>query len=263
MFSPAPTPSPIKGEGNVAGIEFLEWMSVLIIKHVEIEGPGLIEDCLQEERIPYQILNLESGLHLPRPDDFEGVVILGGPMNVYEEHRYPFLRKEDIFIKEAIQRGKAVLGICLGAQLVAKALGAKVIKAPVKEIGWFDVSLTKVGSRDPLFSGLPNTLPVFQWHEDTFDLPSAGKLIATSNPILHQAFRYGENAYGLQFHLEVTEEMIREWMKTYEEEFNGFRTPLVPKLKILCETEKKIGAYKRSGVKFFKNFFTTIADPRS
>jgi GMP synthase-like glutamine amidotransferase len=230
-------------------------MSVVIIKHAEIEGPGLIEDCLQVERIPYQILNLGSGVHLPKIDDLSAIVILGGPMNVYEEDRYPFLREEDLFIKEAIQRGKAIIGICLGAQLVAKALGTRVTSAPVKEIGWFDVSLTKVGSCDPLFSKLPKTLPVFQWHEDTFDLPPAAKLIATSNPVLHQAFRYGENAYGLQFHLEVTEEMIREWMKTYEEEFNGSEAPLLPKLKILCETERKIGAYKRIGMRLFKDFF--------
>jgi GMP synthase (glutamine-hydrolysing) len=238
-------------------------MTVLIIKHVEIEGPGLIEDCLKEERIPYQILNLESGLHLPRPGDLKGIVLLGGPMNVYEEDRYPFLKEENLFIKEGIQRGKPVLGICLGAQLIAKALGARISKAPIKEIGWYDVSLTKVGTEDPFFSKLPKTFPVFQWHEDTFDLPSAGKLIATSNPIPHQAFRYGENAYGLQFHLEVTEDMIRKWMKTYEEEFNGSRIPLLPKLKILSETEEKIGTYERRGVRFFKNFFTKIAGPRS
>jgi GMP synthase (glutamine-hydrolysing) len=237
-------------------------MTVLIIKHIEIEGPGLIEDCFKGERIPYQILNLESGIHLPGPDDFKGVVILGGPMNVYEEDRYSFLREEYLFIKEVIQRGKAIVGICLGAQLIAKALGAKVTKAPVKEIGWFDVSLTKAGSHDPLFSRLPETFSVFQWHEDTFDLPSAGKLIATSNPVPHQAFRYGENAYGLQFHLEVTEEMIRKWMKTYEEDFNGFQTPLLPKLKILSETERRIGAFKKRGMRFFKNFFTRIVDRR-
>jgi len=235
-------------------------MSVLIIKHVEIEGPGLIEDCLKEERLPYQILNLESGIHPPKIEHLSAIVILGGPMNVYQEDRYPFLREEDLFIKEAIQRGKAVLGICLGAQLVAKALGAKVTKAPVKEIGWFDVSLTKVGSHDPLFSGLPKKFPVFQWHEDSFDLPAAAKLIAISNPNSHQAFRYGENAYGIQFHLEVTEEMIREWTKIFDEEFNGSQIPLLAKLKILSETERKIENYKKRGLRFFKNFFTRIVD---
>ncbi len=237
-------------------------MSVLIIKHVDMEGPGLIEDCLKEQRVSYRILNLQSEFHLPKPGDLKGVVILGGPMNVYEEDRYPFLREEDLFIKEVIQRGKAILGICLGAQLMAKALGARVSRAPLKEIGWYDVSLTKVGAEDPFFCKLPKTFPVFQWHEDTFEIPHAGKLIATSNPVSHQAFRYGENAYGLQFHLEVTEDMIRDWMTTYEEEFDESKTPLLPKLKILSETEKKIGTYKERGRNFFKNFLAEIADRR-
>ena len=132
-------------------------MNALIIKHVDIEGPGLIEYCLKQEKISYQILDLKAGVHLPKLDGFTHIVFLGGPMNVYEEDRYPFLRDEDLFIKEAIQRGKSILGICLGAQLIAKALGAKVFKAPVKEIGWYDVSLTRIGSRDPLFSNLPKT----------------------------------------------------------------------------------------------------------
>jgi GMP synthase (glutamine-hydrolysing) len=230
-------------------------MNVLIIKHVDIEGPGLIEDCLRNERIPYLILNLNDSIPLPKLDSLTHIVILGGPMNVYEEDRFPFLRDEDLFIKEAIQRGKTILGICLGAQLIAKALGAKVFKAPVKEIGWYDVSLTDEGFKDPLFSHLPSPFPVFQWHEDTFEIPKAGKLIATSNSIPHQAFRYGENAYGLQFHLEVTEEMICKWMKTYEEEFEGTQPPLFSKLKILTETGRKTETLKKCGVNFFKNFF--------
>jgi GMP synthase-like glutamine amidotransferase len=231
-------------------------MNILIIKHVDIEGPGLIENCLKQENILYQILNLNSNIHLPKLDDFTHLVILGGPMNVYEEDRYPFLKDEDLFIKEAIQRGKRILGICLGAQLIAKALGAKVFKAPAKEIGWYDVSLTKIGSQDSLFSILPKTFPVFQWHEDTFEIPKAGKLIVTSNPIPHQAFRYGENTYGLQFHLEVTEEMIQEWMETYEVEFKGLQSPPpFSKAKIMTETEIKIETYMRRGMKFLKAFF--------
>jgi GMP synthase (glutamine-hydrolysing) len=230
-------------------------VNVLVIKHVDIEGPGLIEDCLQQVKIPYQILSLESNPHLPRLDNLTHIVILGGPMNVYEEDRYPFLRDEDLFIKEAIQRGKVVLGICLGAQLIAKALGAKVFKAPAKEIGWYDVSLTGIGSNDPIFSNLPETFPVFQWHEDTFEIPHAGKLMATSASVPNQAFRYGENTYGLQFHLEVTQEMILEWMKTYEEEFKGLQPPLFSKFKILADTETKIEAYTRRGMEFLKGFF--------
>jgi len=230
-------------------------MSVLVIKHVEIEGPGLIEDCLRQENIPYQILTLASGLPLPKLDHLTHLVILGGPMNVYEEARYPFLRIEDFFIMEAIQRGKSILGICLGAQLIAKALGAKVFKAPVREIGWYDVTLTRIGSIDPFFSQLPKTFPVFQWHEDTFDTPLRAIPIATSSLVPHQAFRYGENVYGLQFHLEVTQEMIREWVETYEEDFEKPQSLSLSKPKILADTKLKSNPYKEIGLKFFKNFF--------
>jgi GMP synthase-like glutamine amidotransferase len=230
-------------------------VNVLVIKHVDIEGPGLIEDCLRQENIPHQILTLESGLPLPKLDHFTHVVILGGPMNVYEEDRYPFLRVEDLFIKEAIQRGKSILGICLGAQLIAKALGAKVFKAPAKEIGWRDVSLTRIGSIDPFFSQLPKRFWVFQWHEDTFEIPHNAILIATSAHVPHQAFRYGENVYGIQFHVEVTQRMIREWMETYEEEFEGLESPLLSKQDILVDTELKINPYKEMGMKFLKSFF--------
>jgi GMP synthase (glutamine-hydrolysing) len=230
-------------------------MDVLIIKHVDIEGPGLIEDFLTQGRIHYQILSLEPGLSLPKLDDFSHIVLLGGPMNVYEEGRYPFLKEEDLFIKEAIQRGKFVLGICLGAQLIAKALWARVIKSPAREIGWYDVSLTRIGAVDPLFSHLPKTFSVFQWHEDTFEIPHGATLIATSPLVPYQAFRYGDNAYGLQFHLEVTGEMIREWMKTYDEEFEGSHPSPLSKQKILSDTEVKIEPYKKRGTKFLKNFF--------
>jgi GMP synthase (glutamine-hydrolysing) len=231
-------------------------MSILIIKHIDIEGPGLIEYCLKQEIIPYQILNLSSEIRLPKLDYITHMVILGGPMNVYEEDHYPFLKDEDLFIKEAIQRGKPILGICLGAQLMAKALGAKVFKAPMKEIGWYDVSLTEEGSKDPFFCYLPSTFPVFQWHEDTFEIPKLGKLIGTSSSVPNQAFRYGENAYGLQFHLEVTEKMVWEWMETYEEEFKGLQgPPFFSKAEIMAETKIKIETYARRGMLFLRNFF--------
>ena len=233
-------------------------MNALIIKHVDIEGPGLIEYCLRKERIPYRMINLEAGESLPKLDPLSLIILLGGPMNVYEEDHYPFLKDEDLFIKEAIQRGKMILGICLGAQLIAKALGAKVFKAPVKEVGWFGVSLTEMGLQDPLFSNLPKTFPVFQWHEDTFDIPRSAKLIATSSSVPHQAFRYGDNAYGLQFHLEVTEEMIREWMRTYGEELKGSQPPLFSKLKILTDTEIEIETYTRRGIKFLEGFIKQV-----
>jgi GMP synthase-like glutamine amidotransferase len=144
--------------------------------------------------------------------------------------------------------------------LIAKALGAKVTKALVKEIGWYNVSLTRFASRDPCFSGFPKTFPVFQWHGDTFEVPNRGKLIATSPALPHQAFRYGTNVYGLQFHLEVTREMIQEWMETYEDEFAHH--PPRSRNEIMIETETMIEIYTRRGMNFFINFFSRIADRR-
>jgi GMP synthase (glutamine-hydrolysing) len=230
-------------------------MNVLIITHVDIEGPGSIEDCLRQEKIPFRILNLNAGLHFPKLDDLTHIVFLGGPMNVYQEDLYPFLRGEDLFIKEAIQRGKQTLGICLGAQLIAKALGAKVSRAPFKEIGWYEVSLTEEGARDPIFSTLPNTFPVFQWHGDTFEIPKGGKLLATSTGIPNQVFRYGENVYGLQFHLEVTREMIREWMKEYDKEFEPRQSAPSSKSEILAAMERDFERFKDTGTHFLRSFF--------
>jgi len=222
-------------------------MNILIVKHVGVEGPGSIGTHLRQHGIPFRILNLEANEPFPELDNLTHIILLGGPMNVYEEGRYPFLAKEDLFIKEAIQRGKRIWGICLGAQLIAKALGAKVHRAPVKEIGWYELSLTEEGRRDSIFSRLPETFSAFQWHGDTFDLPKAAKLIATSDPVSSQAFRYGENAYGLQFHLEVTKEMIADWMKEYEEEFETGDLPRFSKEEILKDTETQWTDYSHLG----------------
>ncbi len=224
-------------------------MNVLIIKHVDIEGPGLIEHCLKQKAIPHRIISLETGEPLPGPGGFTHIVLLGGPMNVYEEDRYPFLKCEDLFIKETIQRGKRILGICLGAQLIAKALGSRVTKSPVKEIGWSEVSLTGEGAKDRLFADLPKTFPVFQWHEDTFEIPRWGTLLATSPDVPNQAFQYGGNAYGLQFHLEVSMEMIREWTDEYGEGTPSLRT------EILRTTEKEFGNFASRGTRFLNSFF--------
>ncbi len=215
----------------------------------------MIEPCLKRENIPYRVLSIEKEGTFPKVDDWSHIVLMGGPMNVYEEDRYPFLKKEDLFIKESIQRGRTLLGICLGAQLIAKALGARVIKAPVKEIGWYDISLTEDGKKTPLFSQFPTTFSVFQWHEDTFEIPNFGKLIATATSVPNQAFCYGRNAYGLQFHLEVTESMIREWLEAERDELNRSVFPHFSKEEILAETEKRIDEYGKRGERFLRTFF--------
>ncbi len=132
-------------------------------------------------------------------------------MNVYQEKEYPFLKKEDLFIRGVLREEVPFLGICLGSQLLAKACGAAVTKSPEKEIGWYDVQLTGEGQEDDLFRGLGQTLSVLQWHGDTFAVPDGGILLATGRPCRNQAFKMGSCAYGLQFHPEVTADMVRAW----------------------------------------------------
>jgi GMP synthase (glutamine-hydrolysing) len=189
---------------------------ILYLKHIAIEGPETLGDFIAQTGMETKTIELWRGDPLPK--DFSGlkaVVSLGGPMNVDEETRHPFLIKENEFIKEIVKRNIPYLGICLGSQLLAKAAGAKVYKAKNKEIGLFEVTLTAEGKRDPLFEGLENPLLVFQWHEDTFDLPEGATLLASSAVCPHQAFRLGSCAYGVQFHVEITEKNIREWSADY------------------------------------------------
>ena len=140
------------------------------------------------------------------------LVVLGGPMNVDETDTYPNLQTEVELIQEGIHRQMPILGICLGSQLIAKALGAQVKPNPAKEIGWYDVSLTEEGHQDPVFKHFADTETLFQWHGDTFDLPSNCVHLANSALCRNQAFRYGDNVYALQFHLEVDEPLINRWL---------------------------------------------------
>ncbi len=163
------------------------------------------------------IIDLSQGQALPDSfDDIEAVISLGGPMNVYEEERFSFLKEENVFLKEILKGEIPFLGICLGAQILARAGGALIKKAVQKEAGWQTVSLTDAGRRDTLFQGLPQKFTVFQWHEDTFDIPEGGLHLASSESCVNQAFKIGKNAYGLQFHIEVTPEMVEEWMREYK-----------------------------------------------
>ena len=186
-------------------------MKILILVHVETEGAGSLEDDLNSVGACFNIARLYQGERLPSCcSGLDGIVSMGGPMNVYEEDKYPFLREETVFLHEAIKSHLPVFGICLGAQLIAKALGARVTRSPVEEVGWGNVCLTEAGKTDPFFRNLPQTLEVLQWHGDMFHVPEGGMLLATGDRCPNQAFRY-LNAVGLQFHLEVKEDMLRQW----------------------------------------------------
>ena len=226
----------------------------LMLKHINIEGGGIIEEYLKSKGWKIDRRELQDGDSVPPKLDYDTIIILGGPMNVYEEDRYPFLKDEDKLIKEAIKKNIPTLGICLGAQLIAKAAGAKVTKNKVKEIGWYNVSLTDDGKKDSVIKGIGESFDVFQWHGDTFGIPENGTLLATAELCTNQALRVGKNIYGLQFHVEVTEGMIYEWIDTYDGELQSLKG-IIDVEKIRKDTVKNFSAYKDRALTFCKNFF--------
>jgi len=185
-------------------------MRILAFRHVPFEHLGLIADALQAHGIDWEYVDLyESPSQIPLAVEANGLIFMGGPMSANDD--LPYIRQELRFIAQAVCYRKPVLGICLGAQLIAKALGARVYRNPVKEIGWAPVTWSEAAARDCLFSGLNGPETVFHWHGETFDLPPHAELLASSADCRNQAFRVGSNVYGLQFHLEVTPRMIGEW----------------------------------------------------
>lgn len=188
---------------------------LLVFQHVPHEILGTLDPLLKDAgfRIRYVNFGRDPGA-VPDLDGYDGLIVLGGPMNCDEVTRYRHLATEVGAIRTAVGDGKPVLGICLGAQLLARALGAPVTRNPRKEIGWYDLMPTDEGRQDPLFRHFDEVEKVFQWHGDTFAIPPGAMHLAHSEACAHQAFRYGANAYGLQFHLEVDEPMIDRWLKT-------------------------------------------------
>jgi GMP synthase-like glutamine amidotransferase len=184
-------------------------MRVLAFRHVPFEHLGRIAHSLAERKIEIEYVDLYESPAAPDLERAAGLIFMGGPMSVNDD--LPYIRQELLLIEQAAARRKPVLGVCLGAQLIARALGGRVYKNPVKEIGWFPVRFSRSARRDRLFAGLESPEPVFHWHGETFDLPPGADLQASSDACRHQAFRCGDNVYGLQFHLEVTPEMIADW----------------------------------------------------
>ena len=186
---------------------------ILVFQHVAHEILGTLDPLLRNAGFRIKYVNFERYPDAePSLEGYGGLIVLGGPMNVDETGAYPFLETEVRLIKDAIQRGFPILGICLGSQLLAKALGAKVNKNPEKEIGWYDLSPTEEGKSDPLISTFSGVEKIFQWHGDTFELPEGAVRLAASPLCKNQAFRFGDNIYGFQFHLEVDEPMIERWL---------------------------------------------------
>jgi GMP synthase (glutamine-hydrolysing) len=184
---------------------------IYVLQHHPVENLGSIADALEGAALAWQYVRVHEGQ--PVPTEMKGaggLIVMGGPMGVYQTERYPFLRDEMALIEDAIKHERPVLGVCLGAQIVAAALGAKVDRNPSgKEIGWHPIRLEEAASDDRLMRGLPETLTPFHWHGDIFELPSGAVSLASSDKTPCQAFRYGDKTYGFQFHFEVTTSSVR------------------------------------------------------
>jgi GMP synthase (glutamine-hydrolysing) len=185
-------------------------MRALVLQHIACEPPGVFEDVLRERQVELHRVELDEGDPLPDWRDFDAIVAMGGPMSATDDDELPWLTAERRLIAEAVDAGTPFWGVCLGVQLLAASLGARVYAGPKPEVGVLPVTLTPEGRRDPVFSALPAEVLTLQWHGDTFDLPDGAVRLAGSPAYENQAFRYGR-AYGVQFHLEVSAEMATEW----------------------------------------------------
>jgi GMP synthase-like glutamine amidotransferase len=192
--------------------------------------------------------------------DVSALIILGGPMGADEEESFPFLRWEKRIIRAAIDEGVPILGISLGSQLIATALGTPVFHGPVKEIGWSPIALTPHGQVDSLLGYLPENATVFQWHGDGFELPPGAIKLASSPHYSTQAFRVGKTIYGLQFHLEVTPRMIERWIEERSKDLA--LAPYVLPDKIIADTQSYAPTLKYYAERFLSEFVRRIARSR-
>jgi GMP synthase-like glutamine amidotransferase len=193
-------------------------MQLRVIKHTTFEGPGAVAAWAKERGYALETTELEQGQALPSPADFDALVLMGGPMSVNEEDVYAWLRPEKALVRETLAKGKKVLGICLGAQMIASAMGAKIAPNAFKEIGWFPLEATAGGQDHPFFKRMPKVMPAFHWHGETFGIPKGAVHLARTSVCEHQAFALGSQALGLQFHMEVDADSLREMVEGGREE---------------------------------------------
>ncbi len=182
-----------------------------VVQHVPYEGPGLIARVAHARDLRLHVVRRDRGDALPDPETVAGLIVMGGPMSVYDHTSFPGVDAERRLVERVVARGAPVLGVCLGAQILAAALGSKVYAGGRPEIGFGSVRLTDAAREDRLFAGLGDEIPVFHWHGDTFDRPAGTAHLAASAVYPNQAFRAGSHAYAVQFHLELDRALADRW----------------------------------------------------
>ncbi|HEX7231888.1 MAG TPA: gamma-glutamyl-gamma-aminobutyrate hydrolase family protein [Candidatus Binatia bacterium] len=235
---------------------------VLVFQHDPFEDLGFFAEVLKKQGPQYRVVRLFHG-EMPTEEwpEVAALIVLGGPMGIDEEESFPFLRWEKRIIRAAIDEAVPVLGICLGAELIASALGTQVFHGPVKEIGWSPISITPYGQMDSLLGYLPENATVFQWHGDGVDLPAGAIRLASSAHYSTQAFRLGKTVYGLQFHLEVTPPMIERWIDQRSKDLA--LAPYVLPDKILADNLRYAATLGYYAEKFLSEFIRRVSRLRN
>lgn len=230
-------------------------MRILALIHEPGPCSGVFADVAAERGGTIEEWSLAWNAPPPRPiDEYDAVLAFGGIMNTHEEHYHPWLREETLLMQRLLDQGVPLLGICLGGQLVAKAAHAPVTRAPEPEVGWHPVQLLPEAADDPVLGGLPQRLMAYQWHHYCFDAPAGAVRLARS-PVCLQAFRLGELAWGLQFHCEVTAEMVEQWIQACEA-VEGYREPGFDPARMREETPLYIEEWNAVGREICGSFLT-------
>jgi GMP synthase (glutamine-hydrolysing) len=226
---------------------------VLALQHIWDDPPGYLGEIMEEFGIALDIVKVGEQ-PLPAVDGYDALIVLGGPQHVYDE-QLPYLVDEKALLRTAVERDVPYLGLCLGGQMLASAMGADVKRHTLTEIGFCKVQLTEEGKHDPLFQGFNGFQEVFHWHEDVFDLPRGAIRLATGTVTPNQAFRVGKRAYGMQYHIELTPEMLDLWLQhpDYKKEIVKALGPDVP-ASIEEERLQRYALYRKHTRLLFENF---------
>ena len=237
-------------------------MRLLVLQHIPVEHPGVFRDFLKEDGVDWDVVELDGGEPIPSLAGYDALWVMGGPMDVWEEERYPWLVDEKAVIREAVSaRGMPFLGICLGHQLLADALGGAVAPMAQPEVGILDVELTPAGRSDPLLAGLPQGFKCLQWHDaEVVEPPPDATVLAGSSRCAVQALRVGENAYGLQYHVELTASTVSEWaqVSAYKQSLERvLGANALPRLD--AEARLRMPAFNRDARRLYDNFMALCA----